>query len=106
MVGIAAIAPKIAAEIFDLEVLEDEIQTMKAGLMEIADLFVVNKGDRPDADLFIKNLKMKQLKQELQLFKIITTLDVLRRPLRTSLLLEICPFGRYSLDYIPDPLHT
>lgn len=36
----------------------DEIQTMKAGLMEIADLFVVNKGDRPDADLFIKNLKM------------------------------------------------
>ena len=29
MVGIAAIAPKIAAEIFDLEVLEDEIQTMK-----------------------------------------------------------------------------
>ena len=36
----------------------DEIQTMKAGLMEIADLFVVNKGDRPDADLFVKNLKM------------------------------------------------
>ena len=27
--GIAAIAPKIAAEIFDLEVIEDEIQTMK-----------------------------------------------------------------------------
>ena len=29
LVGIAAIAPKIAAEIFSLEVLEDEIQTMK-----------------------------------------------------------------------------
>ncbi len=29
LAGIAAIAPKIAAEIFDLEVLEDEIQTMK-----------------------------------------------------------------------------
>ena len=28
----------------------DEIQTMKAGLMEIADIFVVNKSDRPDAD--------------------------------------------------------
>ena len=27
----------------------DEIQTMKAGLMEIADIFVVNKSDRPDA---------------------------------------------------------
>ena len=36
----------------------DEVQTMKAGLMEVADIFVVNKSDRPDADLFVKNLKM------------------------------------------------
>jgi LAO/AO transport system kinase len=35
----------------------DEIQTMKAGLMEIADVFVVNKGDRPGADLFVRNLR-------------------------------------------------
>jgi LAO/AO transport system kinase len=35
----------------------DEIQTMKAGLMEIADIFVVNKSDRPDADSFVKNLR-------------------------------------------------
>ena len=35
----------------------DEIQTMKAGLMEIADLFVVNKCDRPDADQFVRNLR-------------------------------------------------
>ena len=35
----------------------DEIQTMKAGLMEIADIFVVNKSDRPDADHFVKNLQ-------------------------------------------------
>ena len=35
----------------------DEIQTMKAGLMEIADIFVVNKADRPDAEAFISNLK-------------------------------------------------
>jgi LAO/AO transport system kinase len=35
----------------------DEVQTMKAGLMEIADIFVVNKADRPDADLFVKNLQ-------------------------------------------------
>jgi LAO/AO transport system kinase len=34
----------------------DEVQTMKAGLMEIADVFVVNKADRPDADLFVRNL--------------------------------------------------
>lgn len=36
----------------------DEVQTMKAGLMEIADVFVVNKADRPDADTFVKNLRM------------------------------------------------
>ena len=35
----------------------DEVQTMKAGLMEIADIFVVNKSDRPDADSFVKNLR-------------------------------------------------
>jgi LAO/AO transport system kinase len=34
----------------------DEVQTMKAGLMEIADIFVVNKSDRPAADLFVQNL--------------------------------------------------
>ena len=36
----------------------DEIQTMKAGLMEIADIFVVNKSDRPGADLFVKSLRL------------------------------------------------
>jgi LAO/AO transport system kinase len=35
----------------------DEIQTMKAGIMEIADIFVVNKCDRPGADLFAKTLR-------------------------------------------------
>ncbi len=36
----------------------DEVQTMKAGLMEIADIFVINKSDRPDADLFVRNLRL------------------------------------------------
>lgn len=36
----------------------DEVQTMKAGLMEIADIFVVNKSDRPDADTFVRNLRL------------------------------------------------
>ncbi|HOZ51184.1 MAG TPA: methylmalonyl Co-A mutase-associated GTPase MeaB [Chitinophagaceae bacterium] len=36
----------------------DEVQTMKAGVMEIADIFVVNKGDRENADSFVKNLKL------------------------------------------------
>jgi LAO/AO transport system kinase len=36
----------------------DEIQAMKSGLMEIADIFVVNKADRPEADTFTRNLKL------------------------------------------------
>jgi LAO/AO transport system kinase len=35
----------------------DEVQTMKSGLMEIADIFVVNKSDRPDADQLVKHLR-------------------------------------------------
>lgn len=35
----------------------DEVQTMKSGLMEIADIFVVNKSDRPDADQLVKHIR-------------------------------------------------
>ena len=35
----------------------DMIQTMKSGLMEIADIFVVNKADRPDAGTFVNHLR-------------------------------------------------
>jgi LAO/AO transport system kinase len=35
----------------------DEIQFMKAGLMETADVFVINKSDRPGADAFAQSLK-------------------------------------------------
>ena len=34
----------------------DSIQSMKSGLMEIADIFVVNKSDRPGADVFYNHL--------------------------------------------------
>jgi LAO/AO transport system kinase len=34
----------------------DSIQVMKAGLMEIADVFAVNKSDRPQADQLVKEL--------------------------------------------------
>jgi LAO/AO transport system kinase len=34
----------------------DGVQAMKAGLMEIADIFVVNKADRPGADRLLKEL--------------------------------------------------
>ncbi|TAK66796.1 MAG: methylmalonyl Co-A mutase-associated GTPase MeaB [Bacteroidetes bacterium] len=36
----------------------DSIQAMKAGLMEIADFFVVNKADRPGADQAVMSIKM------------------------------------------------
>ncbi len=36
----------------------DEIQTMKSGVMEIADVYVVNKSDREGADTFYNNLFM------------------------------------------------
>ncbi len=35
----------------------DTVQTMKAGLMEIADIFVVNKADRPGSDKLIVELE-------------------------------------------------
>jgi LAO/AO transport system kinase len=57
----------------------DEVQTMKAGLMEIADIFVVNKADRPDADTFVKNLRLMLApafhanKQEIPIIKTIAS---------------------------------
>lgn len=38
----------------------DGIQAMKAGLMEVADLFVVNKADRPGADRMKKEIEVVQ----------------------------------------------
>jgi LAO/AO transport system kinase len=37
----------------------DDIQVMKSGVMEIADIFVVNKADRDGADEFAKNLRQR-----------------------------------------------
>ena len=48
----------------------DDIQVMKSGVMEIADIFVVNKADRDGADEFAKNLNqtlpMRQDKEKAQ----------------------------------------
>jgi LAO/AO transport system kinase len=56
----------------------DEVQTMKAGLMEIADIFVVNKSDRPGADAFVKNLRLMlapafQQKKEIPILKTVAS---------------------------------
>lgn len=50
----------------------DEIQNMKSGLMEIADIFVVNKSDREGADTFANNLK-KLVHQRPQPIPVINT---------------------------------
>ncbi len=36
----------------------DQVQTMKAGLLEVADLFCVNKADRPGADHLARDLEL------------------------------------------------
>lgn len=42
----------------------DAVQTMKAGLLEIADIFVVNKVDNPGADNFLRDIQaMLQLRE-------------------------------------------
>jgi LAO/AO transport system kinase len=51
----------------------DEIQSMKSGLMEIADIFVVNKSDREGADTFANNLK-KLVHQKVEAIPVINTI--------------------------------
>ncbi|MGK7376946.1 methylmalonyl Co-A mutase-associated GTPase MeaB [Planococcus sp. 1R117A] len=38
--------------------LGDSMQTMKAGIMEVADVFVINQADRPGSDESVKDLRM------------------------------------------------
>lgn len=38
--------------------LGDDVQTLKAGVLEVADIHVVNKADRPDADKTLAELRM------------------------------------------------
>lgn len=55
----------------------DEVQTLKAGIMEIADVFVVNKADRDSADALFKSLKImvhsKEAEYETPVVKTIAT---------------------------------
>ncbi len=53
----------------------DEIQSIKSGLMEIADAFIVNKADRDGADIFANNIKkmIQQKGAEIPVFKTIAS---------------------------------
>lgn len=72
----------------------DEIQTMKSGLMEIADIFVVNKCDRPGADTLIRNLRsmmtpvFSKKKTEIPILKTIASQKTGIEELKTQILLH------------------
>ena len=53
----------------------DEVQMMKSGLMEVADVFVVNKSDRPDAQTFTNHIRQMMMENGVSedLVKVVTT---------------------------------
>jgi LAO/AO transport system kinase len=51
----------------------DDIQSIKSGLMEIADIFVVNKSDREGAQTFANHLK-KMVHQQTHTIPVISTI--------------------------------
>ena len=53
----------------------DEVQMMKSGLMEVADVFVVNKSDRPDAQIFTNHIRQMMMENGLSddLVKVVAT---------------------------------
>lgn len=51
----------------------DEIQSIKAGIMEIGDAFIVNKADRDGADKFAENLKRINYMRNISVFKTVAT---------------------------------
>lgn len=72
----------------------DEIQAMKAGLMEIADVFVVNKADRPNADDFFRNLRLmlssnSRQPKEIPVVKTVASLQQGIEELSTVIMLQL-----------------
>lgn len=71
----------------------DEIQIMKSGLMEVADIFVVNKADRPGADSFASHIQESlhaaaQQVENVQVFKTIATQQVGIEALATAIQIQ------------------
>lgn len=54
----------------------DSIQAMKAGLMEIADIFVINKADRPEAETLFNSLSLQLHINKREAIPIIKTVAV------------------------------
>jgi LAO/AO transport system kinase len=53
----------------------DEVQMMKSGLMEVGDVFVVNKSDRPDAQTFTNHIRQMMMENGVSedLVKVVAT---------------------------------
>lgn len=62
-VDVAGVADKVAVVLTPEN--GDEVQSMKAGLLEIADVFVVNKADHSGADAFAKHLEALASRRDL-----------------------------------------
>ncbi|WP_245580825.1 methylmalonyl Co-A mutase-associated GTPase MeaB [Daejeonella oryzae] len=77
----------------------DEIQSIKSGLMEIADIFVVNKADREGADTFANNLK-KLVHQKATEIPVLKTIADKSEGI-SELLLAIKNYSRKALSLKP-----
>lgn len=71
----------------------DGIQTMKAGLMEIADIFVVNKADRAGADAVVNSISLQLQLSGKETLPILKTVAVESAGVK-ELLLEISETGK------------
>jgi LAO/AO transport system kinase len=66
----------------------DDIQVMKSGVMEIADIFVVNKADRDGADEFAKNITQMMPTKETKDFHPVVVRTVASRDEGTDKLVD------------------
>lgn len=80
----------------------DEIQHVKSGLMEIADVFVVNKADREGADLFASKLSkmLKQKDEEIPVLKTIADQSIGVNKLLEKLFSNLDSQDRLNIDLL------
>lgn len=77
----------------------DEIQGIKSGVMEIADIFVVNKADREGADQFVNNLYKILHEKEARAWQVPVIKTVAIRDEGTEqLLIKITEHGQFRDD--------
>ncbi|HZI68402.1 MAG TPA: methylmalonyl Co-A mutase-associated GTPase MeaB, partial [Hanamia sp.] len=86
----------------------DVIQTMKAGVMEVADIFVINKSDRPGAENFYKFLVQMlggTFKKEIPIVKTIATeksgIDKLYQTIKSF---QVSEFSDYKLNLLTEKI--